>query len=182
MLNNNQKSQDNREKKIRFNNQITSSNILLIDENGEKLGAYSIVDALRTAFERGVDLIEINSNPSANESVCRLGDFSKFLFEKKKKDKFQNKQQRESAIDLKEIYIKCNTNSHDLEIKAKKTLEFIENGDRVRVCLKLYGREISKKDVARKTFEDFMTFIDVAFIEKPMYNEGNNLAVTLYKK
>ena len=178
---NNQKS-SSQDKKIRINNQIISKTILLLDEAGEKLGSFCIADAMRMALERGVDLIEINSNPKASESVCRLGDFGKYLFEKKKRDKAQEKQQRENIIDLKEVYIKSATTIHDIEIKARKTLEFLEEGDRVKVVLKLYGREIGKKAVLKKTLEDFLSFIDVAFIEKPMYNEGNNLAVTLYKK
>ena len=167
--------------KVKVNSQINAKSILLIEENGDKT-AISHYDALKLAQEKGLDLIEVSHNKATGESVCRLADFGKFLYEKKKKEKEQDKHQRQSAIDVKEIQLRPTTDTHDIEIKAKKTLKFLEDGDRVKVILQLSGRQITHKDVGKKKIEEFLTFVNSEDIEKPLYFEGNNMVVILFKK
>jgi translation initiation factor IF-3 len=168
--------------KVKVNSQINAKSILLIEEDGTKLGAISHYDALKLAQEKGLDLIEMSHNKNTGESVCRLADFGKYLYEKKKKEKEQDKQQRQSAIDVKEIQLRPTTDTHDIEIKAKKTLKFLENGDRVKVILQLSGRQITHKDVGKKKIEEFLTFVNPEDVEKPLYFEGNNMVIILFKK
>ena len=165
----------------RSNNQIRSNKILLIDETGDSLGEFSRQQAMQTASDRFLDLIELTYKQTEDTSICKLGDVNKFIYEKKKKEKEQEKKQRENSIDLKEIYLRASTDKHDIEIKAKKATEFIENGDRVRVVLKMKNRELSHKDVGVTTFNQFISLIDQSCVEKPMKFEGNNLVAQLFK-
>lgn len=166
---------------VRSNNQITAASILLIDENGEKLGVFNRFDAMKTAESKSLDLIEITFDSRNNQSVCKLGDYNKFVYEKKKREKEQSKIQRENAIDIKEVYLRPNTSSHDVEIKAKKTLTFLENGDRVKIMMKFRNREVTHKDVGQQTFKQFLSFFEPSMIEKPMQHEGNNILAVLFK-
>jgi translation initiation factor IF-3 len=168
--------------KVKVNSQINAKSILLIEEDGTKLGSFAHYDALKLAQEKGLDLIEMSHNKVTGESICKLADFGKFLYNKKKKEKEQGKQQRLSVIDLKEIQLRPATDSHDLEIKAKKSLNFLDNGDRVKIILQLFNREVTHKDVGKKKMDEFLSFINPEDIEKPLYFEGNNMVVVLFRK
>lgn len=168
--------------KVKVNSQINAKTILLIEEDGTKLGSFSHYDALKMAQEKSLDLIEMSHNKTTCESICKIADYGKFLYEKKKKEKEQDRHQRQSAIDLKEVQLRPTTNTHDLEIKAKKSLNFLDSGDRVKVILQISGRQVTRKDVGKKKMEEFLTFINQEDIEKPLYFEGNNMVVILFKK
>jgi translation initiation factor IF-3 len=172
----------NFDSKVKVNSQINAKSILLIEEDGTKLGSFAHYDALKLAQEKGLDLIEMSHNKATGESICKIADYGKFLYSKKKKEKEQDKHQRQSAIDLKEIQLRPTTDSHDLEIKAKKSLNFLDDGDRVKVILKLSGRQVTHKDVGKKKIDEFLSFVNAEDIEKSLYFEGNDMVVILFRK
>jgi len=169
--------------KDRLNLSISAKTIIIIQEDGTKLPPMTNQSAQKLAADQGLDLLEVNINNTTSEAICKLVDYGKFMYAKKKKEKEADKIQREKAVDSKEIQLRQNTEEHDLAIKAKKALQFLDDGDRVRVILSMRNRELSHKDVGEKTIKAFLALItDQEDIEKPMYYEGNNLVAILFRK
>src|SRR3989338_8872870 len=122
--------------RILINNQIRAREVRVIDEKGGNLGVFSIEEALRLAQERETDLIEVTAN--VNPPICKLMDYGKFRYIEEKKNK-SGKQVHRAMV--REIKVRIGTSNHDLEVKAKKALEFLEQGDKVKIELALKGRE-----------------------------------------
>ena len=170
-------NQDN----VRSNDKISANTIILIDENGTKVGEVNKSVALNSADQKGLDLIEITFNKDKNQSVCCLADLNKYLYGRKRKSKENQKIQRENIIDTKEIYLRPNTDTNDIQVKAKKAQSIIDGGDRVKVTLKIKNRENAHRDVAEATLYKFTCNFNEADIEKSKYYEGNNLVIILFK-
>lgn len=152
---------------------------VIIAESGENLGVISTKEALNKSLELGLDLVLISDK--SNPPVAKIIDYGKHRYEKKKAEKQQLKNQKVS--EMKEVRLSVNIGMHDLEIKIKKSLEFIERGDKVRVTLKLRGREIPLKDMAKEKMNHFINSLDsVAKVEKQ--NESHNFleAILMAKK
>lgn len=115
--------------------------VRLVGENIE-VGIYSIQDAQRIAQEQGLDLVEIS--PNADPPVCRIIDYNKFLYEKKKKDKEMKAKAKQSEV--KEIRFTPNTDDHDFNFKAKHAEEFLREGNKVKAYVQFRGRAIQFKD------------------------------------
>lgn len=107
-------------------------------------------EAIRLSKEKGLDLIEIN--PKSHPIIVRLEDYSKYLYDLKR----QMKHNKKKVQTLKEIQISVNISMHDLEIKANKAKEFIEDGDKVKVVLTMKGRELLRKEESKKSFYQFI--------------------------
>ena len=121
----------------RLNNEITAPEVRLIGEDVEP-AVYPLAEALRMAREKEVDLVEIS--PNAVPPVCRLIDYKKFLYEKKKKDKEQKAKSKQSEV--KEIRFTPNTDDHDFDFKAKHAEKFLIDGDKVKCYVQFKGRAI----------------------------------------
>ena len=121
----------------RLNREITAAEVRVIGE-GIEPGLYPIAEALRMAEEQEVDLVEIS--PNAVPPVCRIIDYKKFLYEKKKKDKEQKAKARQSEV--KEIRFTPNTDEHDFDFKAKHAEKFLKEGDKVKCYVQFKGRAI----------------------------------------
>jgi translation initiation factor IF-3 len=121
----------------KLNNEITAPEIRLIGEDVEP-GIYKLADALKIALEKEVDLVEIS--PNAVPPVCRLIDYRKFLYEKKKKDKEQKAKAKQSEV--KEIRFTPNTDDHDFDFKAKHAENFLQEGNKVKCYVQFKGRAI----------------------------------------
>ena len=115
--------------------------VRLVGDNIE-VGIYSIQDAQRIAQEQGLDLVEIS--PNADPPVCRIIDYNKFLYEKKKKDKEMKAKAKQSEV--KEIRFTPNTDDHDFNFKAKHAEEFLREGNKVKAYVQFRGRAIQFKD------------------------------------
>lgn len=114
-------------------------------------------EALRIAQERELDLIEIA--PTANPPVCRIMEFGKFKYEREKGEREHGKKQKE--VEVKGIRIGFTTGRHDLELRARQVEKFIKEGNKVRIDMRLRGREKAHGDVAFKKFNEFLTMIPV---------------------
>ncbi len=125
----------------RLNREITVQEVRLVGEDIEP-GIYSISDALRMAEEQEVDLVEVS--PNAVPPVCRLIDYKKFLYEKKKKDKEQKAKSKQSEV--KEIRFTPNTDDHDFDFKAKHAEKFLQEGNKVKCYVQFKGRAIMFQD------------------------------------
>ena len=124
------------------NRQITAKRVLVIDENGTKLGEMATRDALTKAQERGLDLIEVA--PNARPPVCRFADYGKILYEKKKRNAKAKK--NATTITVKEVKFTPSTGDHDFNTKLKHVQKFLGKGDKVKVTIRFRGREMAHKD------------------------------------
>lgn len=121
----------------RLNREITASEVRVVGE-GIEPGVYSLAEALKMAEGQEVDLVEIS--PNAVPPVCRLIDYKKFLYEKKKKDKEQKAKSKQSEV--KEIRFTPNTDDHDFDFKAKHAEKFLLDGNKVKCYVQFKGRAI----------------------------------------
>lgn len=118
----------------RINHSIRARELRVIGPKGENFGVISLEEALKKAEELNLDLIEIS--PNANPPVAKITDFGKYQYEEAKKTKGTKK----STSEVKTIQVKLGTGDHDLALKAKKTSEWLSEGNRVRIDLFLPGR------------------------------------------
>ena len=121
----------------RLNHEITAAEVRVIGE-GIEPGVYPIADAIKMAQAQEVDLVEIS--PNAVPPVCRIIDYKKFLYEKKKKDKEQKAKAKQSEV--KEIRFTPNTDDHDFDFKAKHAEKFLQEGNKVKCYVQFKGRAI----------------------------------------
>ncbi len=148
----------------------------VIDVDGSQLGVFTVKDALKVAAERGQDLIEIA--PQAKPPVCKIIDYGKFRYEKQKREKIQRKNQTVSV--LKEIRLHPNTDVHDFEFKAKHAINFLEEGNKVKVSVMFKGREMAYTEQGEDLLNRFIEKVeDIAKVESPIKMEGRNMNVIL---
>ena len=126
----------------RVNNEITSPQVLLVDENGVKVGITNTADAIRMAHEQSLDLVEVA--PLAQPPVCRIMDYGKYRYQLQKKEKDARKKQK--VQELKEIKMRPKIDDHDFDFKTKAVRNFLERGHRVKVSVFFRGREMSFLD------------------------------------
>lgn len=130
-----------KETEHRLNKDIRVPQVRLVGENIET-GIYPIEEALRLAHEQEVDLVEIS--PKADPPVCRIVDYNKFLYDKKKKEKEIKAKQKKTEV--KEIRFTPNTDDHDLEFKKKHAQKFLQEGSKVKIYVQFKGRAIQFKE------------------------------------
>ena len=149
----------------------------VIDEKGKNLGVMKIEEALKMAFERHLDLIEIA--PKANPPVVRIDDYGRFLYWQRKKEKEKKKTQKE----MKCLRIGFKESEHDLNFKAKKISEFLEKGHPIRIDLMLRGREKMFFEQAKEKLKKFLEKIetDYRIIQEPK-KVPRGLSTVLIKK
>ncbi len=145
-------------KYYRKNERIRSREVDLIDETGQKLGVLDIDEALRLAKEKELDLVEVG--PNVKPPVVKILDYGKFLYEKEKKQKKEKK----SSTELKTVKVGFRTEKHDLETRVRQIDKFLTKGHRVRVEIKLRGRERRMSDMAKGKLIDFLELITVPHI------------------
>lgn len=148
------------------NGQITSSEVRLINNNGEQVGVVSLEEALDMADQVGLDLVEINRN--SNPPVCKIIDYGKFKYELTRKEKEIAKKSRLSKSEVKEIHLRPNTDKNDISIKARKAKEFLEDGDKVKVSVKFKGREVSYMDIGKSVLDTFLDAVGNYRLDKPV--------------
>ena len=152
------------QKRIYINNQIRAQEVRLIDETGKQVGVVPFLEALRLAQERGFDLIQVTER--LVPPVCKLGDYGKYLYQQGKKAKETKKQE---GGGLKEIRLTYTISEHDLETRANQAEKFLQKGNRVRVTLRLRGRQNALEGYAR---EKLQKFIEVLQSKIPMKKES----------
>lgn len=162
-----------------INEQIRDREVRLIGDDGAQLGIVSGKDALKLADEKKLDLVKIS--PTAKPPVCKIMDYSKYKFDQAKKEKEARKKQK--TVDIKELRLSPNIDKHDVDVKVKKAIEFLKNGDKVKVSVRFRGRELGHTDVARVIFDDFVAQInEYGVVEKPPKMEAKSMAMFLAPK
>jgi translation initiation factor IF-3 len=128
---------------------ITSPQVRLVDENGEQVGVVSVADALRRAEDAGLDLMEVS--PNADPPVCKILDYGRFRYEAQKKKNEARKKQK--VIEVKEIKMRPNIDTHDYEVKMRAIHRFIDEGDKVKVTMRFRGREMVHQDLGKQVLD-----------------------------
>jgi translation initiation factor IF-3 len=160
----------------RVNERIRVPQVRLIDEKGGQVGVVPTVQALQMARDRGLDLLEVS--PSAQPPVCKICDYGKFKYEKKKKEHVARKKQ--TVIKVKEVQLRPQTEEHDLEYKFRNVRTFLENGDKAKISIMFRGREITYVDQGYKMMHQLVELVkDISTIEAPPKLEGKKLIMIL---
>jgi translation initiation factor IF-3 len=142
---------------------------------------YNFQDALNMAYNQDLDLVEIN--PNSNPPICKIIDYQKFLFEKKKKQKETEKNNRKNRQDLKELRFGPNTDEHDFTFKKNHAIKFLENGDKIKAYVFFKGREMQFKEKGEilllRRADDLEDLCKVDMLPKM---EGNRMIMNLSPK
>ena len=159
------------------NEDVPDRELLLIDENGNKLGVKTKKEALKIAHEHEYDLVVVA--PEAKPMVAKLMDYSKFRYDQQKKLREQKKNQK--VVQIKEIRLSPTIDTHDFETKKKHTLRFLADGDKVKVSIRFKGRMITHKDVGEVVMKKFIDSLveQQAVVESKPKMEGNSMIAVL---
>ncbi len=162
-----------------MNGEIRDREIRVISQDGEMLGVMTPREALLLAEEADLDLVKIS--PNAVPPVCKIMDWGKFKFEQAKKEKENRRNQK--VIELKEVQLSMTIDVGDLNVKAKQATRFLEAGNKVKVTIRLRGRQMAHANLARDVINNFYESLkDICVVEKPINMEGRNLIQILAPK
>ena len=166
-------------KDLPINGQIRADKVQLIDENNQQLGVRSLDEALELAEEKNLDLVLVSMN--TNPKVCKIMNYGKYKFEQSKKEKEARKKSK--AVELKEIRITPNIETHDFEFKKKNAIKFLNDGNKVKITVRFRGREMNYVKLGEKVLNDFINDLEEnANVEKKPKLEGRNMFIILAPK
>lgn len=167
-------------KGLRINEQIRVREIRLIDDKGEQKGIVPVLEALKMAKERELDLVEVS--PTANPPVCKILDFGKYRFEQEKRLRESKKNQK--VLKLKEVRMQPKIGPGDLDTKAKHVQEFLDEGNKVKVTIRFRGRELAHTELGFDVLKEVQKRLTEGsyVIEKTPAMEGRFMSMTLGSK
>ncbi len=166
-------------KNLLINEQIVSSPVRLVGENGEQLGIMSIDEALSLSQEKGLDLALIS--PNANPAVCKILDYGKYRFDLTKREKEARKKNK--AQETKTIQLSLTIGAHDMEYRVDRAKEYLRIGNKVKVDIRLKGREQSYPEQGFEIMKKFAGFVgEIGQMEREPKLEGKNITMVLCQK
>lgn len=168
-----------KQQETQINSSIRDPQVRVVGSNGEQLGIMSAREANELAEKEGLDLVKIS--PNAVPPVCKIMNYGKYLFDKTKREKEQRKNQK--IVELKEVQLSMTIEQHDIDIKAKNATKFLLNGDKVKVSIRMSGRQQAYSDRGVETENAFAKSLEeISVIEKPAKVEGRNIIMILAPK
>lgn len=148
----------------------------LIDENGGQLGIVSSAEALALAEEKELDLVKIS--PNANPPVCKIMNYGKYMFELAKKEKEARRNQK--VVEIKEVWLSMTIDVGDLNVKAKQAQKFLSSGNKVKVSIRMRGRQNAHANLGVEVMNRFFELVkDYGTMEKRPLTEGRNIWMML---
>ena len=166
-------------KELQINEEIRDREVRLISETGEQLGIMSAREALDIAAGKDLDLVKIA--PQAKPPACKIMDYGKYRFEQSKREKEARKNQR--IIETKEIRLSLNIDTHDFETKAGHALRFLKSGNKVKVSIRLRGREMAHQGLGIDIMNRFaQACAEFGSVEKQPKLEGRSVYMFLAPK
>lgn len=158
------------------NEAIRDKEVRVIGNDGQMIGVMSSMQAQKLADESGLDLVKIS--PNAIPPVCRIMDYSKFKYEQAKRDKENRKNQ--TIIEVKEIRLSMTIDVGDIAVKTKQCLKFLESGNKIKVSIRMKGRENARAYQGVKVMQDFFDGLGgKAVQDKKPVTEGRNIIMIL---
>ena len=159
-----------------INQAIRDKEVRVIGTDGAMLGVMPVQQAQRLADDADLDLVKIS--PTAVPPVCKIMDYSKFKYEQSKKDKENRKNQ--TMVEVKEIRLSMTIDVGDIAVKSKQCLKFLEAGNKVKVSIRMKGRENSRSYQGVKVMQDFFDGLNgKAVQDKKTTTEGRNIIMML---
>jgi len=161
-----------------INNQIRAKEVRVIDEVGKQLGVFNLAEALKMAEERNLDLIQVTEK--IEPPVCKIGDYGKYLYWLRKKEKGVKK-----SSEVKGVRLKFNISLHDLETRVHQAEKFLKEGNKIKVELILRGREKALEDFAKEKINQFWEILEKLIpikIEKELKKEARGFTMIISKK
>lgn len=166
-------------KELQINEEIRDKEIRVIGDDGAQLGIMATRDALAKAVEENLDLVKIA--PQAVPPVCRIMDYGKYRFEQAKRDKEAKKNQK--VIEIKEVRLSLNIDTHDFETKAGHAKRFLSEGNRVKVSIRFRGREMAHASLGNEIMARFVEACsEFGTVEKMPKLEGRSMIMFMSAK
>ena len=148
----------------------------VIGNEGQQLGIMSSLAALRLAEESDLDLVKIS--PTANPPVCKIMDYGKYKFELSKKEKESRKNQK--MVELKEVWLSMTIDTNDLNVKARQAQKFLESGNKVKVSIRMRGRQNAHAAMGIDVMNKFFEILGgKGVMDKKPATEGRNITMML---
>jgi translation initiation factor IF-3 len=161
---------------LRCNRRIRVPEVRLIGPEGDQLGVYITMEAIKRAEESGLDLVEIS--PHANPPVCKIMDYGRFKYEQSKKKHEQKKKQ--TVVHIKEIKMRAATDEHDFQTKLRHVKRFLEEGNKVKISIRFRGREMAHTDLGRERMQKVADELkEIGQVESFPKMEGRQLFMML---
>ena len=161
---------------LRVNQMIRVPQVRVVDEEGSQRGVMPTPEALRLAQERGYDLVEVA--PMASPPVVRFLDFGQYKYELTKREKEAKRKQR--SVTFKEVRLKPKIGGGDFDTKVRRAIEFLEEGDRIKVSVQFRGRELTHPEIGRNLLARFTEQIkDHGVVERAPLLEGKSMHITV---
>jgi len=167
------------QKRILANRQIRAREVRVIDETGKQLGVLDLGKALQLAWERNLDLIQVTEK--IEPPVCKIMEYGKYLYQLEKKEKEAKKK---TGGEIKGIRLTFNISQHDLETRANQCGKFLRRGDKVRIELRLRGREKALENFAREKINklrDILQKITPIKVERGLKKEPRGFTMIILK-
>lgn len=136
----------------RVNDEIKVDQVRVVDQDGNMIGIMSVKEGIKKAEDVSLDLVEVS--PNANPPVCKIANFGKMKYELQKKIADAKKKQK--VVETKEIKMTINIGKGDYEVKLKHAKEFIEKGCKVKISIRMKGREITHREIAEKMMQNII--------------------------
>lgn len=159
-----------------INEEIRDREVRLIGEDGEQLGIVSSREAQNIADDRGLDLVKIS--PNATPPVCKIMNYGKYVFELTKRAKEAKKNQK--VVEIKEVWLSMTIDVGDLNVKAKQAQKFLSSGNKVKVSIRMRGRQMAHSELGVDVMKRFFELVkDQGTMEKQPLMEGRNIWMML---
>lgn len=171
----------NSKNNLLINEQIKVPQVLVVGPKGEQVGVKSIADALTLANYARLDLVLIN--PNGNPPVCKVMDYSKYKYEKAKKEKMALKKQKASLQDVKEFRLSPVIDVGDFETKIRQVTKYLEKGDKIKVTIRFKGRQMAHTDLGKDVLVRFADRLkDISEVEQQPKLDGKSMMMLLAPK
>ena len=166
-------------KELQINEEIRDKEVRVITDDGEQLGVMSATEAVRAAQYRNLDLVKIA--PQAQPPVCKIMDYGKYRFDRQKREKEAKKNQK--VVEIKEVQLSLNIDTHDLETKVNHALRFHKAGKKLKVSIRFRGREMVHPERGYEIMQSFaQACSELGVVEKPAKLENRNMLMFLAAK
>lgn len=164
---------------LMINDEIRDREVRLVGDDGEQLGVMPLRQAMDLAEEKQMDLVKIA--PQAKPPVCKLMDYGKFRFEQSKREREIRKNQK--VITIKEVHLSATIQDHDVDVKYRNAVKFLQEGDKVKVSIRFRGRQIAHAEIGLAVMNSFAERIkEYGIVERRPLVEGRNMIMILAPK
>lgn len=163
--------------RIPINEEIAANTVMLLGEDGKLIGTFSTQEALARARGEELDLVQLDNQ---NPPCVKIVDYSKFKYEQQKRKREQQKKSLANRMDLKELKMRYNIDTHDYGVRLRSAQRFLKDGDKVKLIVQFKGRELEFKDLGVKLFTRFQEDLgEEALVESMLTKDGKNMSMVL---